>query len=98
MSLAGDGTGVSAPGEPQGRADLPAGGLGTGVGAQVTAAAGRRVGTGTGVAGPAPLGRVLATGLGRPATAGAVGTAVGEAPPGAVAVTEGAAPAGAAVG
>jgi hypothetical protein len=97
--LVGEGTGVGAPGEPQGRADLPAAGLGTGVGAQVTAAAGRRVGAGTGVAGPVPIGRVLATALGRPATAaGAVGTAVGEAPPGAVDVTEGAAPAGAAVG
>jgi hypothetical protein len=54
---------VAAVGE-QGRADWPAGGLGTGLGAQVAAAAGLRVGTGTGVADPAPTGRGLATALG----------------------------------
>jgi hypothetical protein len=73
--LVGEGTDVGAAGE-QGQTDLRAGGLGTGLGAQVAAAAGMRVGTGTGVAGPAPIGRGLATAVGGTA-AGAVGEAVG---------------------
>jgi hypothetical protein len=80
----GEGTGVAPVGE-QGQADLPAGGLGTGLGAQVAAVAGTRVGTGTAVADPAPTGRGLATALGAPAgAADAVGEAEGAAVPGEV--------------
>jgi hypothetical protein len=73
--LVGEGTGVAAAGE-QGRTDLPAGRVGTGLGAQVAAAAGMRVGTGTGAADPMPLGRGPTTEVGGTA-AGAVGEAVG---------------------
>jgi hypothetical protein len=83
----GEGTGVAAAGE-QGRIGSPAGGLGTGLGAQVAATAGRRVGTG--VADPAPTGRGLATALGgAAAAAGAVGEAEGAAVPGEVGVAVG---------
>jgi hypothetical protein len=87
--LVGEGTGVAALGE-QGRVDLPAGGLGTGLGAQVAATAGRRVGTGTGVADPAPTERGLAAALdGAAAAAGAVGEAEGAAVPGEMGVAVG---------
>jgi hypothetical protein len=85
----GEGIGVAAAGE-QGRIGSPAGGLGTGLGAQVAAAAGRRVGTGTGVADPAPTGRGLATALGGAAAApGAVGAAEGATVPGEAGVAVG---------
>lgn len=80
---------MAAPGE-QGRIDSPAGGLGTGLGAQVAATAGLRVGTGTGVADLAPTGLGLATALGgAAAAAGAVGEAEGAAVPGEVGVAVG---------
>jgi hypothetical protein len=108
VSLVGDGTvfiartgaGVTARvgtgmGEPQGRSDLPGGGLGTGAGEQEAATVGIRVGAGTGVASPLPLGRVAAIGAGDLSTVGGgiVDTAEAEAVGLDVPATVGAAPA-----